>query len=136
MSRTFLYSVIKQDSLSTAPGTLGTLGLQADNIYVAGMDTPKGDVFLTLRFGEMRRGFGASNRASAVVWAYDRDKDYLRIERMLFRVRELFEAVEAQKTAEGWITCIRWEGDSEDLADDVFRASARNSSFTVIDSGR
>jgi hypothetical protein len=136
MSRTYIYQILKQDANSTATGTLGYIGLSPANVYTAGVDSPKGDVFVTVRFDESSPGFGGSNRTNIRVWAYDRDRDFLRIERMLKRIRTLLESVEATKTTEGWITTIKWTGDSPDLHDDIYRASARNSEFTLVDSGR
>lgn len=136
MSRTKLYQVLKQDATANSPGTLGAIGLHPDHIYAAGVDSPDGDLFVTIVFGNSDVGIGASKRTAVTVWVYDRDRDYLRIEAALKRIRALFEGVEAAKTVEGWITTIRWTGDSGDLADDVYRARVRNSDFIMVDSGR
>lgn len=136
MSRTTIYQLIRQDAHFSAPGSLGGIGLEPEHVYAAGVDTPHGDVFVTIRFGTSDPGMGASKRTQVTVWAYDRDRDYLRVEAILRRIRILLEGLEAYRTAEGWITSIKWTGDSEDLNDDIYKASARNSSFTMIDSGR
>lgn len=136
MSRTTIYQLIRQDSSNSAPDALGGIGLLPENVYAAGIDTPRGELFVTIRFGLSDPGMGASKRTQVTVWAYDRDRDYLRIEAMLKRVRILLEGLEAARTAEGWITSVEWSGDSEDLYDDIYKASARNSTFMMIDSGR
>lgn len=136
MSRTFVYSLLKTDANSTSLGSLGDIGLKPDNIYGAGVDTPQGEVFLAIRFGAQGPGHGPSNKGLFTIWAYDRNSDYLRIDQMLKRCRELLDSVSAQKTTEGWITTIDWESESEDLADDVYRASARNATFAIVSSGR
>ena len=136
MSRTFLYQTLADDADSVAAGTLGAIGLKSANIYTSGIDSPAGDVFLIIKFGGAEPGMAAVNRTNVTIWAYDKDKDYLRIERMLKRIRQVFESIEAQQTAEGWITAIEWTGDGDDLYDDVYRASTRNTAFRVTDSGR
>lgn len=134
MSRTTVYQVLSTDADSSAPGSLGDIGLKKDNIYVSGKDTPEGEVFLLIRFGVRRRGYGGSYPGEVVVWAYDRNNDYLRIDRILKRIRDILTAVEARKTPEGFITTIRWVSESEDLSDDVYRASARNTLFEMVSS--
>lgn len=136
MSRTTIYQLLTQDAHSSAPDSLGGIGLHPEHIYAAGLDTPHGDVFVTIRFSTSSPGVGASKRTQFTVWAYDRDRDYLRIEAMLKRARYLLEGLEAVRTAEGWITTVEWTGDSEDLNDDIYKASARNSTFMMVDSGR
>lgn len=136
MSRTYLYQKLVTDAQSIAAGTLGAIGLKAASVYASGIDTPEGELFIIIKFGDMQRGMAAVSRTNVTIWVYDRNKDYLRIEQILKRIRQMFESVEAQATAEGWITSIEWTGDSEDLVDDVYRASTRNSAFRVTDSGR
>jgi len=136
MSRAKLYQILQTDAASAVSGALGAIGLKRENIYLTGIDSPHGEVFLIIKFGEMTRGMGPVNRSNVTVWAYDKDRDYQRIDQMLKRIRVLFEAVEATQTDTGWITTIRWTGDSEDLFDDVYRASARNSAYQMTDSGR
>lgn len=136
MSRSYIYQLLKTDAHSTAPGSLGLIGLDPDNIYAAGVDEPRGRRFLIMRYGERTPGVGLSNRTELVVWAYDRDKDHDYVEAMLVRVRTLLEGIEAQQTAEGWITSIQWTGNSPDLFDDAYRAVGINSGYQVIASGR
>jgi hypothetical protein len=136
MSRSFLYEAIRTDSFSPAPGALGDLGLDPDNIYAGDVDEPRGRKFLVLRYGPMTRGIGPSNRLELIVWAYDRDKDHDAVEALLTRVRTVLESIEAQKTTEGWITTVTWTGNSGDLYDDAYRAVGINSGYQVIASGR
>ena len=136
MSRASLYQLLYVDASNASAGTLGAIGLLPGSIYTTGVDTPKGDTFLIIKFDDMRRGMGASNRTNVTIWVYDTNKDYRRIEQMLRRIRQLFEGTEATQTDTGWITAIRWTGDGADLFDDVYRASVRNSAFQMIDSGR
>lgn len=135
MSRVYLYQLLKEDAQSTDPGTLGDVGAKP-NLYAGEVDTPEGDTFLILRFGSITPGVDPVTSSALAVWAYDNSKDYTRIDNMLKRVRTLLEQTEAQKTSTGWITCIDWEGDSDDLADDTYHRITKNSSYTLIDSGR
>lgn len=136
MSRTFIYQSLKEDALSAAPDSLGTLGLQADNIYSGDVDEPRGRRFIVLRYGERQPGIGPSNRVELIVWAYDRDKDHDAVELLQKRVRVVLEGIEAQQTLEGWITLIEWTGNGPDIYDDAYRAVGITSGYTVITSGR
>jgi hypothetical protein len=137
MSRTYLYQALVADAVSIAPGSLGDLGLNPGHIYTGEIDSPEGDLFLVLRFGETTPEIAPVNSGSTIVWAYERQSgDYLRLDKVLKRVRTMFIGIEAQKTNEGWITEVRWLGDSGDLADDIFHAITKNSSYNVIASGR
>lgn len=137
MSRISLYQVLVQDANSVASGSLGDLGIKEDFIYAGEVDTPEGDAFLILRFGPVSPGVYPVTTGPAFVWAYRRDSaDYLDIDAVLKRVRELFTSLEAHETPEGWILEIHWTGDSDDFADDVYHAIARSASFTVVASGR
>jgi hypothetical protein len=136
VSRTKIYGILKQDASATSAGTLGAIGLAPGHIYAGGVDSPQGELFVTIVFGDSQPGFGDVLRTNVTIWAYDRDRDYLRIEAILKRIRLLFESLDAAQTTEGWITSIRWTGDSGDLSDDVYRARARNADFMMVDSGR
>lgn len=137
MSRTYLYQALVQDANSVVSGSLGDLGIKGGNVYAGEVDSPEGDAFLILRFGPVSPGIGPVNIGPAFVWAYRRDSaDYLELDVVLKRIRDLFTAIEAQATAEGWITEIVWLGDSDDFSDDVYHAVARNASFTIVASGR
>ena len=137
MSRTYLYQALVDDADATALGSLGSFGLESSHIYAGDVDTPRGDYFLILRFGPMNRGMDTVNSQTISVWVYDRlNSDYDIIDGMLKRIRWLFEIIESQKTSEGHILEISWDGDSDDLSDDIYHAIARNASFTLVDSGR
>jgi hypothetical protein len=136
VSRSYIYQLLKTDAHSTAPGSLGVLGVEPAHIYAGDTDEPRGRQFIILRYGPLVRGISQSNRVELVVWAYDRDKDHDAVEVVQKRVREILEVVEAQKTAEGWITTIVWTGNSPDLYDDAYRAVGINSGYQVIASGR
>ena len=136
MSRVYIYNLLRDDALSSAPESLGQLGFEADWVYAGDTDGPEGDRFLILRYGTATRGMGAVNRTNFVVWAYERNKDHDFVARVLKRVRDLLEGVEAARTEVGWITRIEWAGDGEDFYDDAYRAPGRNSGYQLIDSGR
>lgn len=137
MSRTLVQGILTADAASASAGSLGTLGVLPGSIYAAeSADSPKSDVFITHRWGNVGVGVGASVPQTLDVWAYDRDLDYVRIDKILLRVRYLFAAVTAANAIEGWITQIDWQGDSPDLRDDGYHAITRHSTFRVVGSTR
>lgn len=136
MSRTFVYQTLVTDANSGDPESLGGVGITPASIYASGVDTPRGDTFLVVRFGSVGRGQSVSFRGEFTIWVYDKNNDYLRIDRIIKRCRYLLESIEAQKTLEGWITSISWSGSSDDLHDDVYRAHVRNAAFAIVSSGR
>lgn len=91
---------------------------------------------LILRMGAREPGIGQVFRRSLEVWAHDQPGDYGIIDGLLNRCRLVLEAIQAFHTEDGkWITCVEWQGDSEDLFDEGPGTITRNSSFLIIGSG-
>lgn len=91
---------------------------------------------LILRMGSKDQGVGTVHRRDLQVWAHDEPGDYSVIDDLLNRVRIVLTAVEAYQVTDGkWISCITWQGDSEDLYDDGPGTIVRNGSYIVTGSG-
>lgn len=137
MSRTYLQSVLSADAALATPGTLGYLGLSAEALFAAeSADDVTLFPFLTHRWGPVTKGVGNSVRQSVDIWVHDRDRDYVRIDAILKRVKAILTSVESITATEGHISQIDYEGSSPDLRDDGYDTITRNSTFTVIGSTR
>jgi len=139
VSRTYIYSLLREDAGSSDQDSLGSLGLHPDDIYAAeAADDIKIDrfPFMVMRWGNISKGIGPSRRQLLDVWVHDRERDYQRIDNLLKRVESVFSSVVASDAKEGWITQIDWQGSSPDLRDDGYDTITRNSTFMVIASTR
>lgn len=135
MTRAFIYGLLQADANSNSAGSLKTLGVKPEAIAAAeAADDMTLFPFITIRWGNVARGVGASHRRYVDVWAHDRNRDYDRIDDILTRVAKLFSAIEARATEKGSITQIDWQGESPDLRDDGYDTVTRNSTFLVIES--
>lgn len=124
-------------NLLAADPILNGLGINSGTLYPGLMapDSPKEDKFAVLHWGISEPGPGRDNPNVAVenlsVWAYNRSPDYDPILRTLQRCKALL--VPTQGTSA--IMTVNWQGDSEDLWDDVYRAVTRNSSYRISSGG-
>lgn len=139
MSRTYIYSLLRQDAESSDSNSLGSLGFHPGDIYAAeAADDIKVESFpfIVMRWGTIAKGIGPSRRQLLDIWVHDRERDYQRIDDALKRVEKVFASVVAADAKEGWITQIDWQGSSPDLRDDGYDTITRNSTFMVIGSTR
>lgn len=116
-------------------GGAGTLGedLTVDDIWnIEAVDNPdRQKPFLVIAWADQPPGPGSwatRHRRDLLVWAHDDSEDYLRIDRILERVRTLLEGI----THQGGISQVMYSGASPDLYDDGFRTITRNYGFRVI----
>lgn len=93
--------------------------------------------YLVTKFRETTPGASRTSRRHLVeLWAYDEPRDYTRLEKGLdaaFAV--LHERSGGPVVAEGettWLVEGTWESTSNDLTDDVLRASTRYSTYTLV----
>jgi hypothetical protein len=128
MLRDFLYDILKADQV------LGTLGY-AGNLYGAAPDTPTGQRFMVMRWGNTgvppQRDMPPRPR-TLTVWAYNRERDYGPIEEALKRVCSILLPMEAVNHGSGWVSGVVDNGSSDDLFDPVYEAATRNWTYTII----
>lgn len=74
---------------------------------------------------------GVAHSQNAQIWAHDQPGSYQRIDSLLAAVRA---ALVGPVALPGAIAC-RWQGDSQDLADDGLGTITRNSAFVFIGTG-
>lgn len=99
-------------------------------------DGPIGDHFLVLRWGTVTLGIAPVNHIRLSVWAYNRQPDYVPIVDALKLIKPRLESLEGVVMAPGEsVLAVRFEGDSDDLYDDGYRAYTRWCSHTITASG-
>jgi hypothetical protein len=137
MSRIFVQALLEADAGLTSPGTLGALGLPASSIFAAeAADDIQHFPFLAVRWGLTSRGVGSVTRQLFDVWCHNRDHDFLLIDKILLRIRNLFANVQAAHAVDGYVTQIDWQGDGPDAHDDGYATVTRNSTYLLIGSTR
>jgi len=116
---------------------LADLGLSEDNISANFTpDGPAGDLFLVLRWGSTSKGVGPANRVALGCWMYNRQPDYAPIANVLLEIRRLLPTlVGARMSPTEAVLGVGYEGDSDDLYDDGYRAYARWTGHTITASG-
>lgn len=122
--RTWAYQKLIGDAAFTAL-------VPAASVYGAGSltQTPEKKPFVVLRFGPaIAAPVPDTHYTELQVWAHDRPGDYLRIQEILAQAKT---TLVGQIVSIGAIAC-RWQGDSNDLADDGLGTITRNSSFRLV----
>jgi hypothetical protein len=124
-------------SLYLASPALAGLGFNEGNIYPNFTpDGPAGDRFMVLRWGTTTVGVGRANRIRLSCWVYNRQPDYRPIANALLEIRErLLTLIAVRLSPTEAILGVTYEGDSDDLYDDGYRAYTRWTSHTITASG-
>lgn len=100
-------------------------------------DAPTQERFLIIRWGVVTVGIAQVNHVRLSVWAYNRQPDYGPIADALKAVRARLDTLSGGVVmAPGEsVLAVRFEGDSDDLYDDGYRAHTRWCSHTITASG-
>lgn len=76
-----------------------------------------------------------SNQRRVQFWVHDRPSDFEVIDDAIARLKEIMNGLEnTQVTGGGWITDVRWEGDSQDFPDDEARTITRYCQWLITGS--
>lgn len=138
--RTYIYNLITTDV------ELNSLGINGDSTFLNhSVDTPQVRPLCILRWQATNVGLPnieelwPHNQRALQVWIHDsiNHGDFDRIDASLFRLRTILtglQAVHVGIDAE-WLSCVYWEGDSDDLRDDDMQTISRNSQFRFTGSG-
>lgn len=124
------------DLLANDP-VLNGLGITADSIFNANdVDTIRVRPFMITAWANTAPGMDRVRQRSLRVWVHDEPSDYRRIDDVLERVCELLTNQYGVITGDNGrsVLQIEWEGDSDDLSDDVQRTITRNSDYNVVGS--
>src|SRR6266511_702474 len=120
---------------SDAP--LGTLGITKAGTYSGDVDSPIQRPYIVLRWQEATPGVGRSEtrQRGLIIYVHDVYNDYTRIDAIVRRIREVFEAIAGARTESGWVTQVDWVTDSGDLSDDTSKTIMRTTAYNVVGSG-
>lgn len=104
--------------------------LGVSRVYAApGLDTPKEECFVVLRWGTKSREFDTVGPQDLEIWVHKKDPDYNVINRILERVKNLMTSTTHKQGSDGMLAQAHWTGDSEDFRDDGFKTYTRNSGY-------
>ena len=129
--RTWAYDRLRLDAsiLTDVPET---------SIFGAGSlsGSPQARPFIVLRFGAETVELVDGDKPAATshrmtVYAHDKPGDYLRVARILRNVRTLLAGNVTGMAPGNGIMAV-WEGDSGDLADDLFQTVVRYGEYRLI----
>jgi hypothetical protein len=135
--RSLVFSTLTTDTY------LNSLGFTPANVFTThDEDTPQARPFMILRWGRTDVGLNdepagiRSNLRRLMVWVHDNPGDFDLIELSLDRVRTVLTGMSGAWTGTvgKYVGQIKWDGDSDDLRDDVVGTITRNSSFTIVGS--
>lgn len=123
-------------ALVATPG-LAALGYTEDVILPNFTpDAPQGDCFLVLRWGVTNPGLAQINQVRLAIWAYNRQPDYGPITDALKLAAPSLRNLAGIVMAPGQsVLAVRFEGESDDLYDDGYRAYTRWCSHLITASG-
>lgn len=113
----------------TANAGVGALVQDADVHGSGSLEGSPARPFIMLRFGPTVRGaYAGTSQTELQVWVHDEPGDYLRIQAILQAVRAALEGVVASAGAH----VARWQGESQDLADDGYGTITRWASYNLV----
>jgi hypothetical protein len=127
-------TLIRQVIINDAP--LATLGVVDKGVLAGEIDTPDPRPFLNLKWGARLPGMATEVVQVLTVWVLDDPNDYTRVQDICDRLRVLLPTILGGVDAVdgGWISQVRWDGDSNDLKDDGHRTITKQCNFTIIGS--
>ncbi len=111
-------------------------GVDEDAFFAVDVDTPQVRPFVQLRWGTNNPGLDVVTRRFLTIWVHDEPGDYSRIDRIVFRLRQILPLLEGTVNGSQSILAVEWTGDSEDLTDDGHQTIARTASFELVGSGQ
>lgn len=116
---------------------LRSLGINLDTYYTGDPDVenPALKPYVVARYLQRTAGVGESRPQGVTFYVHDRPNDFLRINRIIFRIRQVLTALGPTKTDTGWITQVDWQLDSDEISDPDTRTILRQTTFSIIASG-
>jgi hypothetical protein len=121
--------------LIVADAQLIALGINVDSLISGDIDSPSARPFMVLRWGATVPGLSVVNKRLLTAWTHHDPGNASVIDAINLRLRTVLEAVAGVQTETGWITEVKWTGESDDLPDDGNDTITRQSNFTLVASG-
>lgn len=124
-------------ALYTNSPILAGLGLTEATIYPNfSADAPPESRFMILRWGLTNPGMGRVNQVTLGCWVYNREPDYGPIAAALLEIRRLAPTMlGVRMSPTESVNGVDYNGDSDDLYDDAWRAYTRYTTHTITASG-
>lgn len=95
--------------------------------------------WITLRWGAADAALGRDATARPIpltLAAYDREPNYLTVDRLLVRSRAILRSLEARSTGDGWVIDVGPpQSSSDDSWDDTYSAVWRSDTYRIVASG-
>lgn len=119
-----------------ADATLIGLGVVETGVLAGDVDSFADRPFLNMKWGARNPGMSTETATSLTIWVHDDPNDYTRVAAICARLAVLLPSIvgQADTVSGGWISQIRWDGDSGDLSDDGHRTITKQVNFTIIGS--
>lgn len=127
-------TAVRQAILDDA--TLAGLGVVEAGVLAGDVDSFNARPFLNMKWGIRSPGMGTEVSQVLVIWVHDDPNDYTRVAAICARLSVLLPSIVGLRdtVSGGWISQIRWDGESTDLADDGHKTIFRQCTFTIIGS--
>jgi hypothetical protein len=119
-----------------ADATLIGLGVVDTGVLAGDVDSFADRPFLNLKWGVRNPGMATETATALTIWVHDDPNDYARIAAICARLSVLLPSIVglADPVSGGWVSQVRWDGDSSDLSDDGHRTIVKQCNFTIIGS--
>lgn len=127
-------TAIRQAIINDVP--LASLGVVDSGVLAGDVDSFADRPFLNLKWGVRSPGMATETSTALAIWVHDDPNDYERIAAICARLSVLLPSIVglADPVSGGWISQVRWDGESSDLSDDGHRTILRQCNFTIIGS--
>lgn len=126
--------MIVRNTIVSDPALQG-LGVTPNGTLSGDVDTPEERPFLNLKWGSRSPSVvnAAPTVTTLVIWVHDKPADYLRIDKILSRLRALLTSIEGVVMPDGSeVQVITWQGDGPDLQDDGHRTIVKVGNYQVV----
>lgn len=128
MPKDIVYTAISQNP------SLHAMGFSGSEVYgTRGMENTTSPKFIVLRWGQTFQQLSAHGNRLLTVWVYDEGSSYIEIDGALDIIKNeiLLPMANVAGRAGRGLSQVSWNGDSEELYDDIMKRITRNAVFTV-----
>lgn len=125
-----VYSALSDDAI------LNAYGVNGQNTYSSNVKSNYDEkFFVIIRWGfvSQRLTSQAPNGKQFVsIWVHDKQRDTNKIDRVIRRIFDILTNLKDISDADGRVTQIDWQGDSEEGYDDQFGTTTRSTDYVII----
>jgi len=95
-------------------------------------DSPEVRPFAVLKWADVTPAFTTGSSEIMQFWAYDEPGSYDNINSILKRVRAVLDENTDVEVDDERYSTSKWNGDSAELYDDIFKCIVRYATFTIV----